>query len=142
MELTISIDTPDVSDGIRAAMTESIKALIKGFGMEAHGTIIEACETGTANHVEGPVELTAAGYVPAPATDMAMTDLDAPPQIKSIKRMELTLSLSIFNSPDGRAEELFHRVINAIVPHPDSIIATELAGEMVTAIITDWKVML
>lgn len=37
-------------------------------------------------------------------------------------------------------EALFHRVINAIVPHPDSVIATEKAGESVNALVTDWEV--
>jgi hypothetical protein len=35
---------------------------------------------------------------------------------------------------DVNPEQMFDRILNALVPHPDSVIATELAGESVTVL--------
>lgn len=57
--------------------------------------------------------------------------------------MRIVLAVSIIDAPINftREEEeaMMERVLNAVIPHPDSVIATEKAGEKVTVLATEYE---
>lgn len=62
------------------------------------------------------------------------------------RTMRIVIDVSVYGGPEPRhgdrtADRLMAaRVIDAIIPHPDSNIATEKAGEHVTVTVNGWEV--
>jgi hypothetical protein len=58
------------------------------------------------------------------------------------RTIRLTVGVTVIDrNPDTTEsdETCLWRVAQAIIPHPDSGIATDKAGEMVTVMVTDWQ---
>lgn len=65
------------------------------------------------------------------------------------RTMRYRVGVSVYDAPerleegperDKEDEEMAMRVLNATIPHPDSRIATDRAGESVTVIVSDWEI--
>lgn len=60
------------------------------------------------------------------------------------RTMRIVLAVTVSGTPDEQSSpavmDMMMRVLNAVVPHPDSALATDLSGERVTVLVTDYEV--
>lgn len=57
-------------------------------------------------------------------------------------QLKLTVLVTIVDPEPNQHDThitILNRVLDAVMPHPDSAIATNKSGEMVSAIATDWE---
>lgn len=56
----------------------------------------------------------------------------------------ITLAVTVSGAPEERSDQndndLLMRVLNTVVPHPDSALATDLSGERVTVLAVGYEV--